>query len=234
LAVDAASGRTFGVQLSRTRAVIPDLRAEIPQLSIDGGASGPILDILRFVEDSPVAGMIGHVTDGATGAGNGRLALKLLLPLGKPETNKVTGEFSFANAEMHLPGVPALSKINGQLDFTEGAVRSRDLVAQMLGAPRSSRSRARRAGVRVTGGGSANLGLLRREYATTAYLDRLSGTIDWAMAVDIWPDASTWVVSSMKGGIVESPRRSARRRRSRSPCASSGAPRGRPTRIAST
>ena len=206
IAIDAARGHTFGIQLSRTRAVIPDLRAEHPQLSIDGGAAGPMADFLRFVEGSPVAGMIGHFTDGATGAGNGRLAFKLLLPLGWSEGDKVTGEFAFANAELQLPGVPKLSQVNGQLAFTESTVRSRDLAAETLGGTAKLAITSAEGRVRVTGGGTANLAVLRRDYATIAYLDRLSGTIEWTMAINVRPDASTWIVeSSMKGVAVDLP-----------------------------
>ncbi len=205
LTVDASRGRTFGLALGRTHAVIPDLRAANPQLSIDGNATGPIPDFLRFVEESPVGAMIGHVTDGASGTGTGRLALKLSLPLKNPESNKVNGEFLFANGELHLADAPAFTQINGTLAFTEDTLRSRDLAIDVMGGPAKLSIASAEGRVRVTGGGTANLGLLRRQYAT-AYLDRLSGTIDWTIAVNVRPGALAWVLESpMRGAVVDLP-----------------------------
>ncbi len=205
MTVDASRGHTFGLQLGRTRAAISDLRASNPQVSIEGSATGPIPDFLRFVEESPVAAMIGHFTDGAGGAGNGRLALKLLLPLKKPEANKASGEFLFANGELHLADAPPFTQINGEIAFTENALRSRDLAIDVMGGPAKLSIASAEGRVRVSGGGTANLGALRRQY-TTAYVDRLSGTVDWTIAVNVRPGVSTWVLESpMKGAVVELP-----------------------------
>ncbi len=185
--------------------MIPDLRGGNPQLSIDGSATGPISDFLRFVGESPVAAMIGHFTDGASGAGNGRLALKLSLPLKKPESDRVSGEFLFANDELRLADAPAFTQINGALTFTGDTLRSRDLAFDVMGGPAKLTVANAEGRVRVTGGGTANLGLLRRQYAA-AYLDRLSGSVDWTIAVNVRPGVSAWVLESpMKGAVVELP-----------------------------
>ncbi len=204
MTIEALRGRTFGLELGRTRAVIADLRAGNPLLSIDGSASGPIPDFLRFVEESPVAAMIGHFTDGAAGAGTGRLALKLSLPLKKPDA-KVSGELLLANGELRLPDAPAVTRINGALAFTEDSLHSRNLAIDVMGGPAKLAIAGAERRVRVTGSGTANLGLLRRQY-TSAYLDRISGTVDWTIAANVRPGFLAWVLESpMKGAVVELP-----------------------------
>ncbi len=67
MAIDAARGRVFGAQIGRTRAGIADLRAAPPRLAIEGSATGSIHDFLRFVAESPVDVITGHVTRGRRG-----------------------------------------------------------------------------------------------------------------------------------------------------------------------
>ena len=66
----------------------------------------PIAGFLRYVNDSPVAARIGKITSDAEAVGGGRLALKIGLPLGRPEDTKVIGEFAFADAQLRIPGAP--------------------------------------------------------------------------------------------------------------------------------
>jgi uncharacterized protein (TIGR02099 family) len=205
MTIDAARGHVFGAELARTRATIPDLRLEFPQLTVDGSAAGPGSDFLRFVAQSPVDAMTGHLTDGAKATGNGHLDLKLELALGKPERNRVAGEYAFGNGGVELPGVPKLSQVNGKFAFTENDVRARDITAEMVGGPAKFSIANTEGRVRVSGSGTANLAALRREYAAT-YVDRVSGVTDWNATVIVRPEISTWVVeSTMKGGVVDLP-----------------------------
>ncbi len=203
MTIDAASGRLFGAQLGRTRAAVPDLRN--PQLTIEGTASGPVADFLRFVEESPVGGMIDHATAGAGGGGAGKLALKLVLPIKKPEATKVAGDFAFADGELRFPDVPALTRINGSFQFSESGLRAPELALDVMGGPAKLAITSEEGRARVTGGGTANLALLRRQYAS-AYLSRVSGTADWTVNASVRPGSSSWVLESpLKGATIELP-----------------------------
>ncbi len=205
MTIEALRGRTFAVQLGRTHAMIPDLRASVRRLSIDGSAAGPMPDFVRFAEQSPLASHMAHFTEDVQTTGNGRLALKLVLPLGLPETNSVTGEFTLANVQLRLPGVPALTQLNGKVGFSESGVQARDLAAEILGGPAKLSLAGAEGRLRVTGGGTANLGTLRREF-DAAYLDRVSGNTDWTVAATLGPGNSTLaLMSSMRGAILDFP-----------------------------
>src|SRR5207247_8693946 len=71
--VDARRGQVFNAALQYARAEIADLRGHNALLRIDGEASGPTADFLRFVTESHVAGWIDHFTCGAAGPVRGTL-----------------------------------------------------------------------------------------------------------------------------------------------------------------
>src|SRR3979409_359580 len=64
---------------------------------------------LRCMGPPQMAGWLDHFTDGAEATGNGKLALRLDLPVGKPEGNKIAGEFTFEANPIRTPcGVPQM------------------------------------------------------------------------------------------------------------------------------
>ncbi len=157
MTIDAARGRSLGAQLGPTKAEIANLAAATPVLTVTGDATGPTSEFLRYIAQSPVAGWIGHATEGAQATGNGKLHLKLTLPLGKDGHAKVAGEYQFNGNELRFPGVPALAKVNGRLAFTEQEMRAQDLAFEALGGPAKAAIANADGRVRVTGWGTANV-----------------------------------------------------------------------------
>ncbi len=206
LTVDAARGRVNSVEIGKTRVEIPDFAAPVPLLRIDGEAVGPIAGFLRFINESPVAARMGRFTRDADAAGGGRLALKIGLPLGHPEDIKVAGDFAFAESQLRIAGVPPLTKLGGKLSFTEHDVSARDVSAEILGGPAKLAVTNVGGQTRLAGNGNIGLVAIRREFANP-YLDRVSGSMDWSMKVDILaPDTIGWVFeSNLKGTAVDLP-----------------------------
>ena len=205
MTIDAARGRMFGAQFGKTRAAIADVRGGAPKLTIDGTATGPLADFLRFVRESPVDAMTGQFTEDAEAAGNAGLVLHLELALGKWEQSRVAGELAFANGQVGFPGMPRLTQLNGKVAFTEADVRARDVTAEMAGGPAKFAIASADGRVRLSGAGTANLASLRREVATP-FAARLSGTTDWGVVVSVRPDSSTWVFeSTLKGAAIDLP-----------------------------
>jgi uncharacterized protein (TIGR02099 family) len=209
LTVDADGGAVFGTRLGRTHAEIPDLRARPPVLRVEGRASGPTTDFLRFIETSPVAAWIGHVTSGVTAAGDGSLALNIELPLAGERTVKIAGDYTFNANQIRMPGIPLLDKVTGKLEFSEADMQARAVAAEALGGPVMLNVASNAAGgertTRVNANGTANLASLRREFAIPQ-AERLSGNADWTLALDVRSDAATWVVESpLKGAVVDLP-----------------------------
>ena len=205
--IDSRHARVFGATLTQVHAEINDMRAEHPVLKIDGEATGSADDFLRFVAESPIADWMEHATDGAVTSGPGRLTLKLELPLGKPDANKIAGEYTFAGNRLKLQGdLPALSQLNGKLQFTEREVHANPLTAEILGGPARIVIASDHLAMLVNAQGSANLGQLRVEYPREPLAARFSGTTDWQMAMTWRDQLSTWAVdSSLKGATIDLP-----------------------------
>ena len=205
MTIDAARGHSLGAQLGPTKAEIPNLAAQYPLLNVTGDATGPTSAFLQYVEQSPVAGWIGHATKGATATGNGKLGLKLTLPLVKDSGAKVAGEYQFIANELRFPDVPVLAKVNGRLAFTEQEMRTQDLAFEALGGPARVAIANVDGHMRVTGSGTADLAALRNEL-DLPLLGRLSGTTDWAVSLNTVANTLSWrLESSMKGAVVELP-----------------------------
>ena len=92
----ATRGRMFGAQFG------PDQGGD-PESSAAGAAAdgrrarprGRRRNSCASSRKSPVAGWIGHVTDDAQATGNGKLTLKLQMPLGTATARRSTGDYQF-------------------------------------------------------------------------------------------------------------------------------------------
>ena len=205
MTIDAARGRSLGASLGPTKADIPDLSAQYPMLTVAGDAAGPTAEFLQYIAQSPVAGWIGHATEGAAATGGGKLNLKLTLPLGKGSGAKVAGDYQFIANELRFPDVPALAKVNGKLAFSEQDLRAQDVAFEALGGPARISIGNADGQVRVTGSGTANLATLHRELGVPL-LERVSGTTDWEVNLTTRGDAVAWVLSSsLQGAAIDLP-----------------------------
>ncbi|CAG0982804.1 hypothetical protein BURK1_01835 [Burkholderiales bacterium] len=205
LVVDATRGRVYGAQIGRTRVEIDDLSASVPKLTVDGEASGPTAEFVHFIQTSPVAGWIGHALDGTQVAGNGKLALRLGIPLGAVDRSTVAGEYTMAANQWRAPGVPLLSQVDGRITFGDRGVSATDLAAEVFGGPAKLSIAAIEGGVRVTGQGSVNLAALRNDLPD-AIASRVSGTTDWTLAMESRAGRVQWTIdSSLRGAAVDMP-----------------------------
>ncbi|MEP6656571.1 MAG: YhdP family protein [Betaproteobacteria bacterium] len=203
VSVVGSQGRVYGVALGTVKADIPDLRS--PVVNVDGEASGPTQDFLRFIEESPVGEWIDHFTAAARAGGNGKLALKLALPLRDLAAHRATGEYEFTNNQLKLAGVPGLNQLNGRLSFANRELRARDITAEALGGPIKVSIASADGRVRLTGTGSANVTAVRQEFPFP-FGERVTGTADWSLALDSRAGTSSWVLESpLKGVAIDLP-----------------------------
>src|SRR5205085_4895291 len=95
---------------------------------------------------------------------------------------------------------------NGKLLFATHDVRAPALTAEIFGGPARLNIASADGRVRVEGQGSANLGLLRTEYASQPLLGRVSGTTDWQLAMQVANDVTTWTLdSTLRGAAIDLP-----------------------------
>jgi uncharacterized protein (TIGR02099 family) len=132
--VSMRSGRVFDVALANAQAVIRDFSE--PLLRVDVGGDGPAQDMVRFVNDSPLATRIDDFTQDTELRGSARLQLRLDLPLGELERTRVAGSVVFQGNDLRLDRtLPPLGGVSGVLEFTETGLALRGVSATFLGGP---------------------------------------------------------------------------------------------------
>jgi uncharacterized protein (TIGR02099 family) len=206
LRVEATRGQVLGASIVRAIASVEDMSIQHPVLAIDGEASGPTTEFLRFIDTSPVASWIDRFTDGMQATGNGRLGLKFALALGKQDdVAHVVGDYQFVANALSLPGVPPLAKVTGHLGFTERELVARDIDFEALGGTGRVSLSSKEGMMRVTGDGTANVASVQQHFGTTP-TDRLAGSTDWHLDLDARKGTATWTIqSSLRGVTVDLP-----------------------------
>lgn len=180
--VFARQGTILGVNLGKVHAEIPDLLTNQESLRVTGEAEGPTSAFLSFIEKSPVNAMVDHFTDGMRAQGNGKLTLKLDIPLRTISKARVSGGYQFINnVIVGGDGLPPFQGVNGRLDFSESSVRVQKATGTFMGGPLTmSASTQRDSSVRGALQGQANFDSLRRAGGAPAWLLDLRGSAPWS------------------------------------------------------
>ncbi|HEY4318627.1 MAG TPA: YhdP family protein [Herbaspirillum sp.] len=206
LAIHADTARTNGVDVSDVSATVTDLYNQKALLAITGNASGAMQNLVGYVNASHVSDWIDHFTEDTTATGDGRLQLKLELPLNHIVDAKVGGTLQFMNNDVVLQDIiPMIYRANGKLSFDENGFSLSNVKGQFLGEP-----------VAVAGGtlpdkstlvtieGGISVDGLRRAYPmpeARPVLDRLAGGTRFKSAVQIKNHALKITVDSNLQGI---------------------------------
>jgi uncharacterized protein (TIGR02099 family) len=203
----ANSAVSHGVLLSNVKATIPDLLSEDSLLSIDGNAAGPLNELLRYTVDSPVADMIGNFTDESRALGNGRLGLKLMLPLNRPTDTKVQGTVQFGGNEVSLfNDLPPIQGVTGKLEFNERGVNFNGIKGNFLGGAMTVAGGTQRDGnIVIKAEGLATMTGLRKAYPAPAMqklATRLSGATRYATTISIKKKRPEIIIESNLQGLA--------------------------------
>ncbi|MDP2238684.1 MAG: YhdP family protein [Burkholderiales bacterium] len=179
--VFARQGSILGAKLGKVHAEIPDLISNENVLRVTGEAEGPTGEFLAFIEKSPVNDMVDRFTEGMRAQGNGKLTLKLEIPLHALDKTKVTGGYQLINNVISGgDDLPPLEQANGRLDFSESSVRVQNATGTFMGGPVSMSAVTQRdATVRGTLQGQANFDSLRRAGGAPAWMLSLRGSAPW-------------------------------------------------------
>lgn len=199
--VGMRSGRVFDVLLGRTDAVLPDLAN--PVLTVQGGGEGPASDLIRFVNQSPLATRIDDFTRDTSARGNAKLALRLELPLEDLDSTRVEGRVAFHDNELKLDKtVPPLFAVNGSLEFSERGLALRGISSTFLGGPLRVEGETPEPGrfiIRAEGAVAAD-GIL--SVSDNPLTRSLSGRTSYRASVDVRRRAATVLVESDLQGLA--------------------------------
>jgi uncharacterized protein (TIGR02099 family) len=202
--INSEAAETLGVSLGKVSVTIPDMLHT--RLLIEGEAYDQTRDFLRYVASSPVADMIGHMTDSLQATGNGRLSLKLDLPLAKLSESRVAGEYEFMGNRLHVDeDVPDIDQLNGKVIFTEKDMRASLTAGDVLGGPATIQVSTPSGVLHVRGNGTLDLALLRKRF-NLPLAAQVSGKTDWQLALETDNGKAEWLLeSSLRGAVVDLP-----------------------------
>lgn len=133
MTLDQLQGRLWGTQLRNVQARIDEL-GEQAVLRVEGEGRGPVADVLRFVEVSPIGQWIGGGMSPLSATGVGELKLGLSIPLLQPEKTQVQGSVTLAGSDVQIrPEIPTLMGARGRIDFSHKGFQIVGASARALG-----------------------------------------------------------------------------------------------------
>lgn len=199
--INSREGTISGVKIVHAKAVIADLLSQEEAVDVDGETAGATDAALRFVNDSPVRAKVEGFTDGMKASGDGRLSLKLHLPLRNMNASTVNGQYTFVNNRIEGEGIPSLEQVNGDLEFSESQVKAQNISAQIFGGPATIHAASQPDGtVQVTANGRLTASGLQK--TLPGGLTRaLSGAADWRAAIQMQKKAADLTVESNLAGL---------------------------------
>ncbi len=163
LEIRDARAQLGGVSLSQVNGGFRSL-IDKPVLALDGVARGPLADMLRFVNATPVGQWTGGALARASATGNAELKLGLALPLRELPASTVKGSLALAGNDLRLaPDVPLLAGTKARIDFTQKGMNVSGASAKLLGGDASFDGSTQADGsLRFSGQGQVSAEGLRR------------------------------------------------------------------------
>lgn len=200
--VFAHAGHTYGMKIGKVHAQISDLFHMEEILLLDGEAQGPTADMLKFIAQSPVNGMIDGFTEDMQAGGNGKFNLNLKIPLRHLDDMSVSGSYSFKNNRVSAgEALPALEQVNGALQFTGSSVLVPGITAQFLGGPVTIAATTRQGVVQVNAAGKATAAGLNKAF-NLPWLESLRGSAKWSGEITLRKKLADAVFSSNLQGLA--------------------------------
>lgn len=198
--ITARAGSILGARLANVLVSIPEL-ARGAHLLVSGQADGPTAAFIGYLQNSPLSRRTHGFTDGLSARGDGRLRLKLDLPLAELNQSKVQGAFDFSGNEIVLhPQIPPLERAAGKLGFTESAFSVHDVKARVLGGNVAIAGGPRPdGGIEIVARGDARADALGLE---EPWRSRFSGAARYVAKVDLSEGRSRFSVDSTLVGVA--------------------------------
>jgi uncharacterized protein (TIGR02099 family) len=128
-----ATARLAGAEWKGIHGRIADLGGAA-RLDIEGTARGPLPEMLRFVNGTPVGGWTGEALAKASATGPAELRLGLSIPLDDPAATQVKGGLQLLGNDVRMtPDTPLLAAAKARIDFTHQGFSVASASARLLG-----------------------------------------------------------------------------------------------------
>lgn len=204
--VRAERASIFASRVRAAAAMIDDLRAQPPLLTIDGDIDTSGGDSVRFLRESPLANGPGAFTRAVSVEGPAHLKLHIDYPLSGMEPVRVAGDYRFAGATASVARTLAMRDLRGRLAFTEKGVRAPELTGTLFGKPALLAIMTQPEGHLLTTIEGRMDAVVLGAYVPEAIATRVSGAADWkARVTSNAAGTSLSIASDLKGMGVALP-----------------------------
>ena len=130
------AGTILDAKVAGVKVAIPHLRDRGLRVHVSGEASGPTGEFLRFLQESPLKNSAGRSTASLDAAGEGRLKLRLEIPIADLPATKVAGEYEFNGNRLTLSSdLPPLEDAAGAVTFNDSSFSVPQARARIFGGP---------------------------------------------------------------------------------------------------
>lgn len=212
MVADVISGSMQNIPLHFIHGVIPSIGGgEQEKIDITGTIQTDFSDALRFIRESPLNKTIGRHFSGVEISGSTDLKLALSIPLEHPETVKVLGDITIANAELSLPVWKiTLSPLNGVVHFTENTIEAKQLQTQLLDEPATLNIATQYANgkpVYVSAVVNSRVAIETLEKLFSFHSTLIKGTTDFSAELRMFPDKDNQLIlrSELQGVSIGLP-----------------------------
>ena len=130
---EITQGKSHDLTITQAIVVNPEM-GKSKVLTVKGSLEGEISNVFKFLKASPINSEVGFFVDAVTPQGSTPVSLDLTLPLAEEAVPKVYGKAELRNTNLNINALDLMvSKINGDLEFTEHGVYSKTMRGQALG-----------------------------------------------------------------------------------------------------
>ena len=201
--IRAEHANIFASRASSITAIVEDLSAKPPVLTLNGDIDTTGADTVRFLRESPLVNGPGAFTRAVTIEGPGRLKLQLVYPMWGTDPVRVVGDYTFSGATASVGRTLAMRELRGRLAFTESAVRAPAIIGTLFGKP-ASLAMATQDGQVVTQIEGKIDSAAMTAYAPESIVAKLSGSADWKARIVSGKQGSELTVTSELQGLASS------------------------------
>ena len=203
---NAARGRLWGVELSEVQGRIREL-SDKALLEIDGQARGPLSDLLRYLNTTPVGSWTGDALAQASASGNAELKLGLNIPLAHSADTVVKASVQLQGNDLRLrPDLPPLPNARGRIEASHKGLQITALRSTLAGGEVQIDGGSQPDGsLRFGLAGSASADGLRRlaePALATRWGPRLQGQAAYRALVSLHHGQTEWQLTSNLSGMA--------------------------------
>ena len=201
-----ARGRLWGVELADVQGRIREL-SDHALLEIEGQARGPLSDLLRYVNTTPVGGWTGDTLAQTSASGPAELKLSLNIPLARTADTQVKASVQLLGNDLRLrPDLPPLPNARGRIEASQKGVQVSALRSQLAGGELQIDGGTQPDGSqRFTLAGTASADGLRRLTdggSAARWTQRLQGQSAYRAQVSLHHGQTEWQLASNLAGMA--------------------------------